>query len=505
MENMAHGLVTNNAAGYVSKVYDQYLDIISLEPTLFTLNIKESFVAYNRPSLEETQIRSYISRLVVGLMSMVRVLGALPVIRAATGGPAEMLAHELTNTLREALNPRGTNHANFNDFIVSDRPRPLLVIFDRTSDLGTPLTHSIVYQSLVDDLLDHRLNKVTVNVNGKDSSVKKKTYDLNTNIDSFFAQYGGAPFPETVEANETELASVSKREREIRARPSGTQEGADLNDAISNLPDILAKKANLEAHTNILQGVMTEVAARDLSTFFQVEQDMLQSGGNADPAVALELLADSTKGTIADKSRLLAIALLCQTKLTKESENELMTKFREGCQGKSEEEVEDALKSISFLMKLHKLQGPMSGLSGMKSGKGGSSAISLLLNTGINMANHTMAKAAALFSKFAPLHVTQVVDSLAEGKACPENESYLCLDPKSKAHDMTDLRDHQYAEAIVFMIGGGCYTEYFNLQELVNQTKSSQSQKSLRNIIYGGSELLTCEEFLGQLNTLGKL
>jgi hypothetical protein len=36
-----------------------------------------------------------------------------------------------------------------------------------------------------------------VNFSGKnDTAVKKKTYDLNTKIDLFFAQYAGAPFPE---------------------------------------------------------------------------------------------------------------------------------------------------------------------------------------------------------------------------------------------------------------------------------------------------------------------
>jgi hypothetical protein len=51
-----------------------------------------------------------------------------------------------------------------------------------------------VCSTVPDNLLEHiyRLNKVTVNVNGKnDTAVKKKTYDLNTKIDLFFTQYAG--------------------------------------------------------------------------------------------------------------------------------------------------------------------------------------------------------------------------------------------------------------------------------------------------------------------------
>ena len=73
----------------------------------------------------------------------------------------------------------------------------------------------------MDDLLDHRLNRVTVELAGKDNTAgKKKTYDLNTQSDHFFARYAGSPFPEAVEANEKELAEVSQREAEIRSKPA---------------------------------------------------------------------------------------------------------------------------------------------------------------------------------------------------------------------------------------------------------------------------------------------
>ena len=51
------------------------------------------------------------------------------------------------------------------------------------------------------------------------------------------------------------------------------------------------------------------------------------------------------------------------------------------------------------------------------------------------------------------------------------------------------------------MIGGGCYTEYFNLQEMLKQ-KSTTSP--LKNVIYGCTELLTGKSFLEQINELGK-
>ena len=59
------------------------------------------------------------------------------------------------------------------------------------------------------------------------------------------------------------FSQVSQREMEIRSKPnlglttttdrSESTSGRDLSEAIESLPDILSKKANLEAHTNILQ------------------------------------------------------------------------------------------------------------------------------------------------------------------------------------------------------------------------------------------------------------
>lgn len=81
LEKFAQELVATNSVSMVSKIYDQYLDVIALEPSLFSLNIKDSFAAYNDPSLKEQQIRGFMNKVALGLLSTVRVMGALPIIR----------------------------------------------------------------------------------------------------------------------------------------------------------------------------------------------------------------------------------------------------------------------------------------------------------------------------------------------------------------------------------------------------------------------------------------
>eukprot|EP01038_Epipyxis_sp_PR26KG_P005707 gene5707-7877_t len=207
LEKFAQELVAANAVPMISKIFDQYLDVIALEPNLFSLNIQDSFVGYNEPSLSEIQIRQYMNRTAVGLLSMIRVLGALPIIRSPIAGPAEMLAHELNSLLKENISSRGPAQALFEDCLMNDRSRPLLLIFDRTADLFPVLQHNLTYQALIDDLLDYKLNRVNIEIADKSGAVTgKKSYDLNTQSDPFLAQYAASPFPEAIDANEKELA-----------------------------------------------------------------------------------------------------------------------------------------------------------------------------------------------------------------------------------------------------------------------------------------------------------
>jgi hypothetical protein len=536
LEKFAKDLLAGGCVGTVVRVVDQYLDVIALEPNLFTLNIPRSFEALNAKGTTELQMRSYIGRVAHGLLSTVRLLGQLPVIRAPPGGAAEMLAGELGSLLRENLAPRGPAYALFSESLAASQhqARPLLLIFDRSADMAPVLQHTSTYQSLVDDLLEYRLNRVTVEVGGSKSgggvggadAGKKKTYDLNTQADAFFSLYAGEPFPEAVEANERELAEVSVREGEIRSHPSGGPgaavaakgiaaaastlpdiRGTDLSAAIESLPEILAKKANLEAHTNILQAVMTRIAAREVPTFFEHEQAILAAGAVADRARLVELLRDGTKGNLGDKARLLLIvALVGETDASKATWDAYETAFVQGCAvmpvPPQKADIDRMLGAVAFARKLQNLQSPMGGKASGGGAYAGSSgtALSSLLSAAGQGATRLMSKATSFFTKFTPLHVSRVVDNLSEGRACVEADTYCTVDPRAKVTDLVDSRGLKYSEVIVFVVGGGCYAEFYNLQEL--RKLSTQAGNTLRQVLYGSTELLSADAFIEQLQAL---
>jgi hypothetical protein len=377
------------------------------------------------------------------------------------------------------------------------------------------------------------------------------------------------------------LLQVSQREAAIRSRPdsaaaefgvgfasggSGSIEdkSKDLSDAIGSLPAILAKKANLEAHTNILHAVMRKVAARELPTFFEQEQSMLSSGGGraVDRSAVLTLLRDGSKGSLEDKARLLCLMAVATADMSsnKASNEELDAAFMQGCLAvaaaqapvgtagtgvaaatlsaggatTNKEAIDNAIAAANFLRKLQALQsGPAARFGGGGSSAAGAAALQSFLTSAQSRASSLIAKATSYFAKSTPFYVTRTVDNLSEGRACAEDEAFCYLDPLRTATASVagaveggPGSGQKYSDVIVFVMGGGCYSELHNLQELlgtgdgvgvgsnggsaaaasVSRSASGSagtSGRALRNIMYGCTDIVSGEDFLNQLIKLG--
>ena len=93
---------------------------------------------------------------------------------------------------------------------------------------------------------------------------------------------------------------------------------------------------------------------------------------------------------------------------------------------------------------------------------------------------------------------TVVVENICEMRPGTEDDEYLYLDPRVRGDvDVAALRNAARAparEAIAFVIGGGCYAEYQNLQTVAEGGK--------RNITYGSTEIVDPCTFLEHLGKL---
>ena len=400
--------------------------------------------------------------------------------------------------------------------------RPLLVILDRNSDLITPIQHCSTYQALIDDMLKHTANRVefetVVDPEAKRPKKVTKKYDLDPDTDPFYSQHKFQPFPEAIEENGSELQEVTERETTIRTKTGGVaQDGAaDLATAVDSLPALLARKKQLEVHTSILQAVMNEVAARDVPQFFELESSLATVSYRNDAGKAkkdvIALVADSEKGSANDKIRLIVVyALATGAKAADMDEvaTALSTAMEQAQDKQVRAQVASGLKAIAYLKQLramHMIPTATDMLQELQSPQKASKEGTMLsgfMAKAATQATGFLAKASdkvsSMLGKIHKHHATVVLENLCDMKPGSEDESYLYLDPKVKGDvDVSKLQAMTRApvrEAVAFVIGGGCYGEYQNLQMLANDQ---------RKISYGSTELLDPDAFLDQLGQLGK-
>jgi hypothetical protein len=412
--------------------------------------------------------------------------------------------------------------------------RPLLVILDRNADLITPIQHTSTYQALVDDMLKHKANRVEFEVTndaggGRGKPIVKK-FDLDPDEDDFYSKHKFNPFPEAIENNGVDLQQVSVKEQQIRSKatgqatmdPMGGSSATDLASAVDSLPALLAHKKQLEMHTSILQAVMNQVAARDVPQFYELEISMATGSYRSDPGRAksnsLELLSDPTKGNVEDKLRLLVVFILTTNAKTADVD-ELTAAVQQAMNTTSDDgkprldkegrvKLESGLKAIAYLKQLRAMHmlptaNTFSELESSTDPQNNrSDMLSSFMAKATTQASGLLAKAAdrvtSMLGKTHKQYATRVVENLCEMKPQTEDDDYLYLDPRVKGDvDVAKLRLMNRApirEVTAFIVGGGCYSEYQNLQLVASER---------RTISYGSTELVDAGEFLAQLGQLG--
>lgn len=408
--------------------------------------------------------------------------------------------------------------------------RPVLVIFDRNCDLITPLQHVSTYQALVDDVLDHNANRVEFSVaaaegtgrGGRPAPPVRKKLDIHPDEDPFYCRQKFNPFPEAIESNGTELQNVTEREGQIRSKTSGETSttidapSSDLANAVESLPKLLEQKKKLEVHTSILQAVMNEVASRDVPQFYELETSLATGSYKSDLANAkrdvMELATDASKGNIDDKVRLLVVYML--TAAAKNADvDEVVNAMKEALETNgsplSKEDrlrLDAGISAIEYLKKIRSMQmiSSMNIIQAEESSSYSSTASSDMLTSfmarATNQATGLLAKATdklgtIMMGKIHKHRATMVVENICEMRPNTEDDEYLYLDPRVKGDvDVASLRNNvtraPVREVIAFMIGGGCYGEYQNLQMVG------------RKVTYGATEMVDPCTFV---NYLGKL
>ncbi|RWS30845.1 sec1 family domain-containing protein 1-like protein [Leptotrombidium deliense] len=514
LEDLATAALQGDAQTCVRKVYDQYLNFISLEDDLFLLKEHDkqsiSYYAINRGDVKDAEMDTVMDNICDGLFAFLVTLGVVPIIRSPKGNAAEMVAEKLNKKLKENLQNTRNNLFTPGEFSADSHmkpisfQRPLLVILDRNMDMATPLHHTWTYEALVHDVLDFKLNQVKLEETS-DRSVKMKgsgmkSFDLSPN-DKFWQQHKGSPFPQVAEAVQEELEAYRASEDEVKRLKAAmgidgnvSDEGvallsdntSKLTSAVSSLPELLEKKRMIDMHTTIATTVLSHIKNRKLDIYFETEEKILsKTVGDKSP---MEILNDPESGSIEDKLRLFLLNYICSSTSDDELKKLESCLIDQGCD----------VNAINY-MKRWKTFSKIPLSSGQYSG--GTKTVNMFSKL-VSSSQFVMEGVKNLVVKKNILPFTRIVDALMEMKSIQEIEDYRYLDPKLfKVSDNNAPRSKTpFQDAIVFVVGGGNYIEY---QNLVDYCKNKSMKSTPKRIIYGCTELTNAEDFLKQLSQIG--
>lgn len=474
LQYFAEQCVQYNIQSLVNKIQDLHINYHLSENTLFTLSMNNSYKLFNDPTIPEQIGMKNISMIVDSLMSICVTLKEIPIIRARAGTTESVVAQMLTDKLH-LLNKKSSTF-----FQRGVSTRPLLILTNRNFDISTGLMHGWNYQALIKEVHEYKNNRIKIEEKWEDIGVQSdfwnnskfkimpdvsdlislKVKELKHEKDQFqvIASSLGLSFDENAEIQ------INENDQKLLKEGGLTKYG----DKMTSIRE-LNKEINL--HSTIASNIIEQIKSREIDLLYSYEENFI-SNNEIDINQFIEFISRLTNEN--DIIRLFYIYLLNTTDYSS-----ILSIL---------EEKHIELKSLNYIKKIKQNQEYIQDSQRSKKDKSFGSTLSNFIGRAVQN----------LITNDKILPITNLIDTLTECKRNSLEQQFDYYDPKISISNITNnRREIKFNDSILFIIGGGNYYEYCNIQQYAT--------KSNKRILYGSTDFINGNDLLDQINQLSDI
>ena len=283
-----HLMEQNGICGLV-KVYEWHLNLLPLDTDFLSLEVSSAF-----RSLYVDQDLSCLHTVASSILDFQRNYGVIPAVHAV--GELSRTVFQLMNNLKETDSTYETPPKT----LVSD-----LILFDRRTDLVTPLCSQLTYEGILDDVFGIKVGFVEF-----DSSVTDRTKSVKVLVDSSDPVFRIIRSQHFSVANVTLGQIARELDAEFKEGRDPSQTVAQIKEFVKRMPELRTKHQSLSVHVKASEKIVDIKTAGDVQKQLQIDRALIE---NYDGKEVLEFIEECIQHQMPTKIVLRLVSLMSCT------------------------------------------------------------------------------------------------------------------------------------------------------------------------------------------------
>ncbi|KAH3683223.1 hypothetical protein WICPIJ_005799 [Wickerhamomyces pijperi] len=254
------------------------LDFEAKDPNVFTLKNPKSLQTYYNSSCSDL-VKGSIDKIASSLVGICVLTGEYPIIRYYSPNTEDFNAAVLPKFIAGAFQFQLDEYSRKNpDFPpVTDRPRSVFVITDRTCDLYAPLLHEFTYQAMAYDLLPiDEGGKFTYEVENESGTLIKRDAILNED-DQQWMSLKNLHISDAEESWKLSFKEFTSKYSKFINR-SGKVSVSDIRTLAAGTEEFNEARTRIVLHDKMIVSLLKINNVRNLAELAELEQDLISNG-----------------------------------------------------------------------------------------------------------------------------------------------------------------------------------------------------------------------------------